>query len=198
MDEETSGDPVQVGGDVDVYVDHGDESAPPQTLIKDELYTLYLYCEAKIDAIDAGLNWYGYTDEFVPAWSFDHLYGVARDLCNRALEAEQRVFSLLQMVRDGGGEGIPGHPAGIPVGCGGGRRRRAGLPAGRRQQRGPAAGRVQPAAGGGTGQEERLVVDGRRRDDLDGGGGRGRRRHGGERRHGWRRRSRGGPGRRRG
>ncbi len=97
MDEETSGDPVQVGGDVDVYVDHGDESAPPQTLIKDELYTLYLYCEAKIDAIDAGLNWYGYTDEFVPAWSFDHLYGVARDLCNRALEAEQRVFSLLQM-----------------------------------------------------------------------------------------------------
>ena len=96
MEEETSGDSVQVGEDVEVYVNHGD-SAAPQTLIKDELYPLYLYCEAKIDAIDAGLNWYGYSDEFVPAWSFDHLYGVARDLCNRALEAEQRVFSLLQM-----------------------------------------------------------------------------------------------------
>jgi hypothetical protein len=97
MEEESSGRPVPVGGDdVDVYVDHGDEAAP-ETLSKDEFYTLYLYCEAQVDAIDAGLNWYGYSDEFVPAWSFEHLYGVARDLCNRALEAEQRVFSLLQM-----------------------------------------------------------------------------------------------------
>ena len=64
---------------------------------RDELYALYLYCEAKIGAIDAGLNWYGYGDEFVPCWSFEHVYGVSRDLCNRGLDAEQRVFSLLQM-----------------------------------------------------------------------------------------------------
>ena len=64
-----------------------------------EMYTRYLYCEAMVGAIDAGLNWYGYADEFVPPWSFEHLHGVARDLCNRALEAEQRVFSLLQFTR---------------------------------------------------------------------------------------------------
>ena len=63
MEEETSGDPVQVGEDVEVYVDHGDE---PETLSKDEFYALYLYGEAQVDAIDAGLNWYGYGTSSCP------------------------------------------------------------------------------------------------------------------------------------
>jgi hypothetical protein len=94
-DDETSGASISAG-DVDVYVDHstGTQLSVPG---KDEFYTLYLYCEAQIVAIDAGLNWYGYGDEFVPCWVFDHLYDVSRDLCNRALDAEQRVFSLLQL-----------------------------------------------------------------------------------------------------
>lgn len=40
----------------------------------------YLYCGAKIMAIDNRLNWFGYHDDFVPPWSFEHLYKVARDL----------------------------------------------------------------------------------------------------------------------
>jgi hypothetical protein len=88
-DADTSGNPVVLGGS-QVYVDQGDISEA-------QMYELYLYCVGKIQAIDSGLNWYGYPDDFVPAWSFDLLYGVARDLANRALEAEQRVFSLLQL-----------------------------------------------------------------------------------------------------
>jgi Tc toxin complex TcA C-terminal TcB-binding domain len=95
LDDETSGASVSAG-DVEVYVDH---STGTQPIVpgKDEFYRLYLYCEAQINAIDAGLNWYGYGDEFVPCWAFEHLYDVSRDLCNRALDAEQRVFSLLQL-----------------------------------------------------------------------------------------------------
>ena len=99
LDDESSGDPVPAGG-VDVYIDHGvatQVGTQTAAIGKDQFYTVYLYCEAKINAIDAGLNWYGYGDEFVPCWSFEHLFGVSRDLCNRALDAEQRVFSLLQM-----------------------------------------------------------------------------------------------------
>ncbi len=66
------------------------------TVFNTELYSLYLYCLAKTEAIDIGLNWYGYSDDYVPPWSFEHLYGLARDVCNRALEAERVTFGLLQ------------------------------------------------------------------------------------------------------
>lgn len=92
LDSDTSGIPTHHAGDTIVYTEH-DLNWPSV----DQIYQLYLYCVAKIAAIDAGLNWYGYPDEFVPPWDFEHLYGIARDLCNWALEAEQRVFSLLQM-----------------------------------------------------------------------------------------------------
>ena len=63
-----------------------------------ELYQWYLYCVAKIQAIDAGLNWYGYRRRLRAAVGDSTIStATARDLCNRALEAEQRVFSLLQM-----------------------------------------------------------------------------------------------------
>ncbi|HVG95944.1 MAG TPA: hypothetical protein VNK05_03525, partial [Chloroflexota bacterium] len=98
VDEELNGDPAETGtGDTEIYVNSGPIVVGPEALGEAELYTLYLACEARIAAIDAGLNWYGYTDGFVPPWAFEHLYGVARDLCNRALEAEQRVFALLQL-----------------------------------------------------------------------------------------------------
>lgn len=95
-DEDSSGTPAQDNG-MQVYVNHDAAVLSTDFAGTAQLYQLYLYCVAKIQAIDAGLNWYGYSDEFVPSWSFDHLYNLARDLCNRALEAEQRVFSLLQM-----------------------------------------------------------------------------------------------------
>jgi hypothetical protein len=99
-DPEDSGPPAQEWG-MQVYVDH-DTSISEYMTGAAQLYQLYLYCVAKIQAIDAGLNWYGYSNDVVPAWSFEHLYNIARDLCNRALEAEQRVFSLLQMYETAG------------------------------------------------------------------------------------------------
>src|SRR6185436_18517853 len=61
-----------------------------------DLYSRYLYCAARATAIDDGLNWFGYLDSYIPPWSFDHLYECARDMCNRALEMEGKVFTLLQ------------------------------------------------------------------------------------------------------
>ncbi|MFQ5738329.1 MAG: hypothetical protein ACE5JX_04910 [Acidobacteriota bacterium] len=63
----------------------------------DAYYDHYLYAQAKVQALASGLNWYGYPDEYVPPWSFDHLYRVAKELCDRALGAESQVFSLLSM-----------------------------------------------------------------------------------------------------
>jgi hypothetical protein len=102
LEPDTHGEPVSQTGDIQIYVAHdalsvGDVGQNTLLSGSAELYRLYLYCAAKIQAIDAGLNWYGYGDEAVPAWSFDHLFGLGRELCNRALDAEQRVFSLLQM-----------------------------------------------------------------------------------------------------
>jgi hypothetical protein len=96
-DDESSGQSTQQEGPIAVFTDYDQAEIEPYFSGSAELYQLYLYSAAKIQAIDAGLNWYGYSDEFVPAWSFEHLYDTARDLCNRALEAEQRVFSLLEM-----------------------------------------------------------------------------------------------------
>jgi hypothetical protein len=92
VDSDTSGIPTHHAGDTIVYTEH-DLNWPSV----DQIYQLYLYCVAKIEAIDVGLNWYGYPPEHVHPWEFEHLYGIARDLCNRALEAEQRVFSLLPL-----------------------------------------------------------------------------------------------------
>jgi hypothetical protein len=56
--------------------------------------------------IDLGLNILGYRSDYVPPWSADHLYGVARDMCNRALEAEGRVLSLTQLMETAEAEEI--------------------------------------------------------------------------------------------
>jgi hypothetical protein len=100
VDPGTSGHPTSDnGGPIAVYVDHDVSVDTVSSYLSGsaQLYQLYLYCVAKIQAIDAGLNWYGYPDDFVPPWSFDHLYDIGRDLCNRALDAEQRVFTLIQL-----------------------------------------------------------------------------------------------------
>jgi hypothetical protein len=61
-----------------------------------EFFQAYMYCISRIQSIDMGINWLGYPADHVPPWSADHLYQVARDLCNRALEAEARVLSLTE------------------------------------------------------------------------------------------------------
>jgi hypothetical protein len=64
---------------------------------KAHIWSQYLHFKAMIAQIDLGLNILGYRTDYIPPWSAEHLYGVARDLCNRALEAEQRVQSLIQL-----------------------------------------------------------------------------------------------------
>ncbi len=61
----------------------------------DAYYFEYLHAQAKFQNIALGLNWYGYPDSFVPAWSFEHLFDIASDLANKAVGAERNVFQML-------------------------------------------------------------------------------------------------------
>ena len=168
--------PSSEPGRTAVFVDHDTsfDTLDPGAVGRAELYQWYLYCVAKIQAIDAGLNWYGYGDGFVPAWGFDHLYGTARDLCNRALEAEQRVFSLAPDVRDGGHGRVPGGSGGGTGPHAAGRGQGEGRATGREQYARPGPVPVHRPASRRPGQEERGA----------GGRGAGHHRGGGRRRRG--------------
>lgn len=61
------------------------------------LFLAYQRCAASVAAIEAGVNGLGYPNDYVPPWTFEHLYREARNLCDRALAAEGRVQSLLQL-----------------------------------------------------------------------------------------------------
>ncbi len=61
-----------------------------------DYYPDYLNATTKILAIDCGLNWFGFLDDYVPPWSYDHLRSVAQGLAAHAVEAEQRVLSLIE------------------------------------------------------------------------------------------------------
>ncbi len=89
IDGEVAGAPLRFGG-VEAYDLHLPD-------MPGEMMAIYHWCAAKLVAIAAGLNWYGYRDDYVPPWSFEHLYGEARNLCDRALDVEQRVVTLLQL-----------------------------------------------------------------------------------------------------
>lgn len=55
-----------------------------------------LHCLAKTYAIDCGLNWWGFPDDYVPPWSFDHLFGLARQVGDRALHAEEQQLRIME------------------------------------------------------------------------------------------------------
>lgn len=55
-----------------------------------------LHCLAKTYAIDCGLNWWGFPDDYVPPWTFDHLFGLARQLGDRSLHAEEQQLRLME------------------------------------------------------------------------------------------------------
>lgn len=63
----------------------------------DAYYFEYLLAQARMQAIASGLNWFGFTDSFVPSWSFDYLYEVASDLAGKAVDAERHVFQMEQL-----------------------------------------------------------------------------------------------------
>jgi len=63
----------------------------------DAYYFDYLYAQAKIRAIASGLNWFGFTDSFVPSWSFEYLYETAGNLAGKAVDTERQVFQMLQL-----------------------------------------------------------------------------------------------------
>ncbi|MCB9765455.1 MAG: hypothetical protein H6739_37115 [Alphaproteobacteria bacterium] len=64
--------------------------------VRMKLFAIACVALGKVNGINAGMNWMGFRDDFVPPWSFQHLYQEARNLCDRALQAEQRVLSMLQ------------------------------------------------------------------------------------------------------
>jgi hypothetical protein len=75
-------------GDVRIFVDGR---------LIDSYYFEYLYAQGKFQAIASGLNWFGFTDTFVPSWSFDHLFEVASDLAGKAVDTERQVFQMTQL-----------------------------------------------------------------------------------------------------
>ena len=83
-----SGSAVDIGS-VQVFVDGR---------LIDAYYFEYLYAQAKLQAIASGLNWFGFTDSFVPSWSFDYLYETASDLASKAVDTERQVFQMLQLL----------------------------------------------------------------------------------------------------
>ncbi len=62
-----------------------------------QLFSQFCLCSAQTACIDAGQNWMGYREDYVPPWSFDHLYSEASRVCALAASAEQQMLSMLQL-----------------------------------------------------------------------------------------------------
>lgn len=61
-----------------------------------ECAPLYLRAWAQLQALDAGLNYWGYLPDYIPPWSFEHLHALALQLAERASAIEQRIIATFQ------------------------------------------------------------------------------------------------------